>query len=146
MGNQLDGTVALVTGASSGIGATTAEALAGLGAAAAAAAAAAARRGSEGSGSAVYNATKHGVGAFSEALRQEVTRRHVRVSLVEPGEVDTELVSHNLPAVQERHRERFAQTEKMQAADIAETIAFIITRPRRMSINEVLVRPTEQDN
>jgi NADP-dependent 3-hydroxy acid dehydrogenase YdfG len=40
----------------------------------------------------------------------------------------------------------FAQTEKMQAADIAETIAFIITRPRRMSINEVLVRPTEQDN
>jgi NADP-dependent 3-hydroxy acid dehydrogenase YdfG len=97
-------------------------------------------------GSAVYNATKHGVGAFSEALRQEVTRRHVRVSLVEPGAVDTELVSHNLPGVQERHRERFAQTQKMQATDIAETIAFIVTRPRRMSVNEVLVRPTEQDN
>jgi NADP-dependent 3-hydroxy acid dehydrogenase YdfG len=46
-------------------------------------------------GSAVYNATKHGVGAFSEALRQEVTRRHLRVSLVELGAVDTELVSHN---------------------------------------------------
>jgi NADP-dependent 3-hydroxy acid dehydrogenase YdfG len=97
-------------------------------------------------GSAVYNATKHGVGAFSEALRQEVTRRYVRVSVVEPGAVDTELVSHNVPDVQERHRERFARTQKMEAADIAETIVFIITRPRHMSVNEVLVRPTEQDN
>jgi NADP-dependent 3-hydroxy acid dehydrogenase YdfG len=97
-------------------------------------------------GSAVYNATKHGVGAFSEALRQEVTRRYVRVSVVEPGAVDTELVSHNLPGVQERHRERFADTQKMEAADIAETIVFIVTRPRHMSVNEILVRPTEQDN
>ena len=98
------------------------------------------------SGSAVYNATKHGVGAFSEALRQEVTGRHVRVSLIEPGAVDTELVSHNRPEIQERTRERFAQVQRMVAADIAETIAFIITRPRHMSINEVLVRPTDQDN
>src|ERR1700677_3297117 len=97
-------------------------------------------------GSAVYNATKHGVGAFSEALRQEVTRRHVRVSVIEPGAVDTELVSHNRPEIQESHRQRFAQTQKMVATDIAETIAFVITRPRHMSINEVLVRPTDQDN
>ena len=53
------------------------------------------------SGSAVYNATKHGVGAFSEALRQEVTERHVRVSLVEPGAVTTELGPHNRPEVLE---------------------------------------------
>jgi len=98
------------------------------------------------SGSAVYNATKHGVGAFSEALRQEVTRRYLRVSVIEPGAVDTELVSHNRPEVAERHHQRFAQTQKMEAADIAETIAFVVTRPRHMSINEVLVRPTEQDN
>ena len=98
------------------------------------------------SGSAVYNATKHAVGAFSEALRQEVTRRHLRVSVIEPGAVDTELVSHNRPQIQQSHRERFAQTQKMEAADIAATIAFVITRPRHMSINEVLVRPTEQDN
>jgi NADP-dependent 3-hydroxy acid dehydrogenase YdfG len=98
------------------------------------------------SGSAAYNATKHGVGAFSEALRQEVTRRHVRVSVVEPGAVDTELVSHNLPAVQARHRERFAQTQKLVAADIAATIVYIVTRPRHMSVNEILVRPTEQEN
>ena len=49
------------------------------------------------SGSGVYNLTKHGVGAFSEALRQEVTARHVRVSLVEPGAVATELAGHNRP-------------------------------------------------
>ncbi len=97
-------------------------------------------------GSAVYNATKHAVGAFSEALRQEVTRRHLRVSVIEPGAVDTELVSHNRPQIQQSHRERFAQTQKMEAADIAETITFVISRPRHMSINEVLVRPTEQDN
>ncbi len=53
------------------------------------------------SGSGVYNLTKHGVGAFSESLRQEVTRRHVRVSLVEPGAVATELVSHNRPEIRE---------------------------------------------
>jgi NADP-dependent 3-hydroxy acid dehydrogenase YdfG len=97
-------------------------------------------------GSAVYNATKHAVGAFSEALRQEITRRHVRVSLIEPGAVETELVSHNTEAVQSRHAERFAQTRKMDAADIAETVAFIVTRPWHVAVNEVLIRPTEQDN
>ncbi len=95
-------------------------------------------------GSGVYNLTKHGVGAFSEALRQEVTQRHVRVSLVEPGAVATELVSHNRPEVQEQIRGRFGELERMEASDIAETIAFIVTRPRRVAINEVLVRPTEQ--
>jgi NADP-dependent 3-hydroxy acid dehydrogenase YdfG len=98
------------------------------------------------SGSAVYNATKHAVGAFSEALRQEVTKRHVRVSLIEPGAVETELVSHNTEAVQQRHAERFAQTRKMDAADIAETVSFIVTRPWHVAVNEVLIRPTEQDN
>ena len=54
-----------------------------------------------GAGGGVYQLTKHGVGAFSEALRQEVTGRHVRVSLVEPGATATELASHNRPEVQE---------------------------------------------
>jgi NADP-dependent 3-hydroxy acid dehydrogenase YdfG len=98
------------------------------------------------SGSAGYNATKFGVTGFSEAVRQEVTRRHVRVSVLEPGAVDTELVSHNRPEIQERHQQRFAQTQKMTAADIAETIAFIATRPWYMSVNEVVLRPTEQEN
>jgi NADP-dependent 3-hydroxy acid dehydrogenase YdfG len=98
------------------------------------------------SGSAGYNATKFGVTGFSEAVRQEVTRRHVRVSVLEPGAVDTELVSHNRPEIQERHQQRFAGTQKMTAADIADTIAFIATRPWYMSVNEVVLRPTEQEN
>jgi len=96
-------------------------------------------------GSGVYNATKHGVGAFSEALRQEVTRRHVRVALVEPGATNTELSSHNRDAVRETIESRFADTERLEADDIAATIDFIVTRPRRMAVNEVLVRPTEQE-
>jgi len=95
-------------------------------------------------GSAVYNATKHGVGAFAEALRQEVTERHVRVSLVEPGAVITELASHNRPAVQEAMKGRFDGVERLEADDIADTIAYIVTRPRHVAINEILVRPTEQ--
>lgn len=97
------------------------------------------------SGSAVYNATKHAVGAFSEALRQEVTKRHLRVSLVEPGAVETELAGHNRPEILAGLNERFSHEERMQAGDIAEIIGFIVTRPRRTAINEVLVRPTEQD-
>lgn len=96
--------------------------------------------------SAVYNLTKFGVGAFSEALRQEVTERHVRVSVVEPGAVETELASHNRPAVQEAMKARFGDIERLQAGDIADTISYIVTRPRHMAINEILVRPTEQEN
>jgi NADP-dependent 3-hydroxy acid dehydrogenase YdfG len=95
-------------------------------------------------GSGVYNLTKHGVGAFSEALRQEVTQRHLRVSLVEPGAVSTELVSHNRPEVREQISQRFADIDRLQAGDIADAIAYIVTRPRRIAVNEILIRPTEQ--
>jgi NADP-dependent 3-hydroxy acid dehydrogenase YdfG len=97
-------------------------------------------------GSAVYNATKFGVGAFSEALRQEVTERHVRVSLVEPGAVITELSSHNRPEVLEEIKGRFGEIERLEADDIADAISYIVTRPRHVAINEILVRPTEQKN
>ena len=96
-------------------------------------------------GSGVYNATKHAVGAFSESLRQEVTRRHVRVSLVEPGAVATELVSHNRDEVQETINQRFTDMERLESEDIAEAVEFIVTRPRRVAVNELLVRPTEQE-
>jgi NADP-dependent 3-hydroxy acid dehydrogenase YdfG len=96
------------------------------------------------SGSGVYNATKHAVGAFGEALRQEVTPQHVRVSLVEPGAVETELGSHNRPEVQESMKARFGGIERMQAEDIADLIEYMVTRPRHVAINEVLIRPTEQ--
>ncbi len=95
-------------------------------------------------GSGVYNATKFGVGAFSESLRQEFTERHVRVTIIEPGAVATELGSHNRPEVQESMAKRFGNVEMLQAVDIAETISFAVTRPRHVSLNEILVRPTEQ--
>lgn len=98
------------------------------------------------SGSGVYNATKFAVGAFSESLRQEVTRDHVRVSLVEPGLVDTELISHNSETVQAALRERFGTTEALHANDIADAVAYVVTRPRHVAINEILVRPTEQES
>ena len=96
--------------------------------------------------SAVYNLTKFGVGAFSEALRQEVTERHVRVSLVEPGAVIPELASHNRPEVLEELKGRFGDMERLEADDIADAISYIVTRPRHVAINEILVRPTEQKN
>jgi NADP-dependent 3-hydroxy acid dehydrogenase YdfG len=96
-------------------------------------------------GSGVYNLTKHGVGAFSESLRQEVTKRHVRVSLVEPGATATELVTHVRDEVLATMANRFAGVELMQSEDIADAIAYIVTRPRRVAINEVLIRPTEQE-
>ena len=96
-------------------------------------------------GSAAYNASTWAVNAFSEALRQEVTGRHVRVGLIEPGAVDTELASHNTdPAVVERMHQRFGSIERLSADDIAEAVVFMVTRPRHAAVNELLVRPTEQ--
>ena len=96
-------------------------------------------------GSGVYNLTKHGVGAFSESLRQEVARRHVRVSLVEPGAVSTELATHLRPEIREQSMQRFADIERLEADDIADAITYVVTRPRHVAINELLVRPTEQE-
>jgi NADP-dependent 3-hydroxy acid dehydrogenase YdfG len=92
----------------------------------------------------VYNLTKHGVGAFSEALRQEVTKRHVRVSLVEPGVVATELLDHTRPEIRERLVKGWADMEPLDSEDVAEAIEYIVTRPRHVAVNEVLIRPTGQ--
>jgi NADP-dependent 3-hydroxy acid dehydrogenase YdfG len=94
-------------------------------------------------GSGVYNLTKHGVGAFSESLRQEVTKRYVRVSLVEPGATATELAGHNRPEVLDSIRNQFGQ--RMQAEDIADAIIYVVTRPLHVAVNEMLIRPTEQE-
>ncbi|WP_405865678.1 SDR family NAD(P)-dependent oxidoreductase [Streptomyces sp. NBC_00005] len=94
-------------------------------------------------GSAVYNLTKHGVGAFAEALRQEVTQRHVRVSVVEPGPVTTELTSHLSPELRARADERWRDVTVLEADDIADAIEYIVTRPRHVAVNELVVRPSE---
>jgi NADP-dependent 3-hydroxy acid dehydrogenase YdfG len=97
-------------------------------------------------GAAAYNATKWGVVAFSEALRQEVLNIDVRVTLIEPGFVDTELQAHNenpmvIDAI-EQERERLGQV--LTSDDIARAILFAVQQPQHVSINEVLVRPTKQ--
>jgi NADP-dependent 3-hydroxy acid dehydrogenase YdfG len=96
------------------------------------------------SGQAVYSLTKYGVSAFSEALRQEVAGGHLRVSLVEPGATETELRDHLSPDQREAQAKRFETMEPLQAPDIADAIAYIVTRPRHVAVNEILVRPTEQ--
>jgi NADP-dependent 3-hydroxy acid dehydrogenase YdfG len=97
-------------------------------------------------GSGVYNATKWGVGAFSESLRQEALNYNVRVTIIEPGYVDTELQGHNEhPMVVERMAKDKEQIGKvLEADDIANAIVYAVTQPEHVSINEVLVRPTKQ--
>jgi len=90
----------------------------------------------------IYQLTKHGVGTFSEALRQEVTARHVRSSLIEPGATRTELVTHLREEV--RNQLPPGVGEILAAQDIADAILYVVTRPRHVAINEILIRPTEQ--
>jgi NADP-dependent 3-hydroxy acid dehydrogenase YdfG len=84
------------------------------------------------------------VGAFSESLRQEFSSKHLRVSLIEPGAVETELASHVRAEVREAMTKRFAGIERLQAEDIADAVHYVVSRPRHLAINEVLIRPTEQ--
>jgi len=96
-------------------------------------------------GSGVYNLTKFGVGAFSEALRQEVVDAKIRVVIVEPGFVDTELQGHNEGEVLdmvEKMREQIG--EVLHAEDIADGILYAVSRAPHVSVNEVLIRPTGQ--
>ena len=95
-------------------------------------------------GSGVYNLTKFGVGAFSESLRQEAVALGVRVTLVEPGAVATELPSHNRPEVLEQMAKRFQGVTPLAAEDIANAVLYAIGQPPNVSINEVLIRPSGQ--
>jgi NAD(P)-dependent dehydrogenase (short-subunit alcohol dehydrogenase family) len=93
----------------------------------------------------VYSFTKFGVNGFTESLRQEVTQRHVRVGLVEPGGVATELGSHNKPEIRNEMIDPFyQQTEVLAPEDIADGIAYMVTRPRHTAIGELWIMPTDQ--
>ncbi len=103
------------------------------------------RRASLGAG--VYNLTKWGVTGFSEALRQEALHSNIRVTIVEPGFVETELMSHNegnpfVMQAGEKVKEEIG--EILKAEDIADAVAHALAAPQHVSINEVLVRPTRQ--
>jgi NADP-dependent 3-hydroxy acid dehydrogenase YdfG len=95
-------------------------------------------------GSGVYNLTKFGVGAFSEALRQEIAGLGLRVTVIEPGAVATELPGHNRPEVLEQMAKAFQGVEPLRSEDIADAILYAIGAPPNVAVNEVLVRPRGQ--
>nr|BFE29548.1 SDR family NAD(P)-dependent oxidoreductase [Actinomadura rugatobispora] len=95
--------------------------------------------------SGVYAATKFGITAFSESLRQEVTTRGVRVVVVEPGFVATELAGHITdPAIQAAARKMAASMRTLQPEDIANAVVYAVTQPEHVAVNEILIRPTDQ--
>ena len=97
-------------------------------------------------GSGAYNASKWAVNAFSESLRQEVTAKGVRIGLVEPGAVATELQSHiTHPGAKAASEQMFATMRVLQADDIARAVVYMVSQPPYVAINEILVRPTDQE-
>jgi NADP-dependent 3-hydroxy acid dehydrogenase YdfG len=94
-------------------------------------------------GNAVYAATKWGINGWSESLRQQL-QPDVRVIVIEPGAVATELTDHITHAETKAAAERMYEQTSISAQDIAEIIAFAVSRPRSVSLNEILVRPTGQ--
>jgi NADP-dependent 3-hydroxy acid dehydrogenase YdfG len=97
-------------------------------------------------GSAVYNMTKWGVNAFTEALRKELVDGNtgMRTTLIEPGAVATELQSHNTPETQEMLKNRFGDIKILEAEDIAASIFYAVSQPPHVNVNEILIRPTGQ--
>jgi NADP-dependent 3-hydroxy acid dehydrogenase YdfG len=96
-------------------------------------------------GSAVYSASKFAVNAFSESLRQEVTARGVRVIVVEPGVVETELRDHITdPAAKERITAAAASVRQLQPEDIAAAVTYAVSQPEHVVVNELFIRPVDQ--
>ena len=95
------------------------------------------------SGNGVYAATKWGINGWSESLRQELLP-DIRVTLVEPGVVATELPNHITHPDTKQGVQQLYDKAEVTAEDIAEIIAFILSRPRRLAINEILLRPAGQ--
>ena len=94
----------------------------------------------------VYCATKHAVTAFSEGLRQEFSARsNIRVTCIEPGAVETELLNTITDESLESFVDNTKKTQRLTAKDIADAILFAIEAPQQMNVNEVLIRPTSQE-
>lgn len=93
-----------------------------------------------------YNVSKWGVNAFSEVLRQEVSAQNIRVTVIEPGMVKTE-ISNNIsdPIAKQRSEERWQSITPLESEDIAAAIVYAVTQPPRVNVNEILIRPTTQN-
>jgi NADP-dependent 3-hydroxy acid dehydrogenase YdfG len=92
---------------------------------------------------AIYNATKFAVTAATEAWRQEFTKRNVRFSVIEPGATATELFEQK-SGQWEGFTSIFGEVEQLHAEDIADAAHYIVCSPRRVAINEIVIRPTDQ--
>jgi NADP-dependent 3-hydroxy acid dehydrogenase YdfG len=95
-------------------------------------------------GTAVYSLTKFGVNAFSEGIRQELLGKRVRVGVVGPGTVDTEIFTHLPAPSREAFKRQTAGMVKLRPEDIADAVIYMVTRDRRVAINQMLVRAAEQ--
>jgi NADP-dependent 3-hydroxy acid dehydrogenase YdfG len=95
-------------------------------------------------GGGVYSLTKFGIAAFAESLRQELIAQGVRVSVVEPGTVHTELVTHLREDIRQAAEGQVGSIDALEPEDIADAVAYIATRPRRVAVNELLVRAAQQ--
>lgn len=93
---------------------------------------------------AIYNGTKFGVTAATDSWRQEFAGRNVRFSAIEPGVVDTEPFSHQRESMQEHYEKLFGGIERLHPEDIADAIAYVVCNPRRIAVNEVVIRPTDR--
>ncbi len=89
----------------------------------------------------VYCATKWAVVGFSESIRKELIKYNIRVTVIEPGVVTTEW-GENMPEEWIRSR---ASMRALKAVDVAEAIYYVVTQPEYVSVNELLIRPTEQE-
>ena len=94
-------------------------------------------------GFAAYAATKWGINGWSEALRVEL-QPDIRVTVIEPGAITTELADHITHAGSKKAAEEATAEIGIPAEDIADVIAFAVSRPQRVTLNEILVRPTAQ--
>ncbi|MDQ3941547.1 MAG: SDR family NAD(P)-dependent oxidoreductase [Actinomycetota bacterium] len=94
----------------------------------------------------VYSGTKFAVNAISEALRQELLEDNIRVTMVEPGAVETELPDHITDEEARENLSGLLKLDRLQAEDIANAISYVAIQPERVSVNEVLIRPTQQPN
>jgi NADP-dependent 3-hydroxy acid dehydrogenase YdfG len=94
--------------------------------------------------SGVYAGSKHAVVAISEGLRQELLEDNIRVTVIEPGAVETELATHITDEDARESLGGLLHLEILQAEDIANAVTYAVTQPERVSVNEILIRPTQQ--
>jgi NADP-dependent 3-hydroxy acid dehydrogenase YdfG len=93
-----------------------------------------------------YSGTKFAVNAISEVLRVELLEDNIRVTMIEPGAIETELADHITDEEAQEGISALYQLDILQPKDIANAITYCVSQPERVSINEVLIRPTQQAN